>query len=117
MLSQISFASPTNATTVKMQGVLYKWTNYASGYKKRWFVLEDGVLSYYKSQEDVPVSCRGSLSLQVAKLWIDATDKSRFDILAPGNVRFHLRAEHPTEAKRWVIALVRPLFIVISISF
>jgi hypothetical protein len=31
--------SPENA---RFEGVLSKWTNYASGYKRRWFVLEDG---------------------------------------------------------------------------
>lgn len=34
----------------EMKGYLKKWTNYTSGYKLRWFVLEDGVLSYYKHQ-------------------------------------------------------------------
>ncbi|XP_022855337.1 oxysterol-binding protein-related protein 1D-like [Olea europaea var. sylvestris] len=29
-------------------GVLYKWVNYGKGWRARWFVLEDGVLSYYK---------------------------------------------------------------------
>lgn len=33
-----------------MKGYLKKWTNYTTGYKLRWFVLEDGVLSYYKQQ-------------------------------------------------------------------
>ena len=34
----------------EIKGYLKKWTNYTSGYKLRWFVLEDGVLSYYKHQ-------------------------------------------------------------------
>lgn len=34
----------------EMKGYLKKWTNYTSGWKLRWFVLEDGVLSYYKHQ-------------------------------------------------------------------
>lgn len=34
----------------EMKGFLKKWTNYTTGYKLRWFVLEDGVLSYYKHQ-------------------------------------------------------------------
>lgn len=34
----------------EMKGYLKKWTNYTGGYKLRWFVLEDGVLSYYKHQ-------------------------------------------------------------------
>ncbi|KAK1384415.1 oxysterol-binding protein-related protein 1C-like [Heracleum sosnowskyi] len=29
-------------------GVLQKWVNYGKGWKPRWFVLEDGVVSYYK---------------------------------------------------------------------
>ncbi|CAH2067757.1 unnamed protein product [Thlaspi arvense] len=29
-------------------GTLYKWVNYGQGWKRRWFVLQDGVLSYYR---------------------------------------------------------------------
>ncbi|XP_023549813.1 oxysterol-binding protein-related protein 1C-like [Cucurbita pepo subsp. pepo] len=29
-------------------GILYKWVNYGKGWRRRWFVLQDGVLSYYK---------------------------------------------------------------------
>ena len=51
-----SGATPTavdalgNKEAREMKGYLKKWTNYTSGYKLRWFVLEDGVLSYYKHQ-------------------------------------------------------------------
>uniref|UniRef100_A0ACD5ZZM1 Uncharacterized protein n=1 Tax=Avena sativa TaxID=4498 RepID=A0ACD5ZZM1_AVESA len=31
-----------------ISGVLYKWVNYGRGWRPRWFVLNDGVLSYYK---------------------------------------------------------------------
>lgn len=31
-----------------MKGWLYKWTNYLKGYQKRWFVLSNGILSYYR---------------------------------------------------------------------
>lgn len=48
----------------EMKGYLKKWTNYTSGYKLRWFVLEDGVLSYYKNQgECVRVGRRGRESV------------------------------------------------------
>ncbi|GAB4829282.1 Oxysterol-binding protein- protein 1D [Ancistrocladus abbreviatus] len=33
---------------VAVAGILYKWVNYGKGWRSRWFVLEDGVLSYYK---------------------------------------------------------------------
>lgn len=34
--------------TGSIAGILYKWVNYGKGWRSRWFVLEDGVLSYYK---------------------------------------------------------------------
>ncbi|KAI3784691.1 hypothetical protein L1987_43794 [Smallanthus sonchifolius] len=30
-------------------GILYKWVHYGKGWRSRWFTLEDGVLSYYKT--------------------------------------------------------------------
>uniref|UniRef100_A0ACB8FXT3 Uncharacterized protein n=1 Tax=Sphaerodactylus townsendi TaxID=933632 RepID=A0ACB8FXT3_9SAUR len=29
------------------KGWLFKWTNYLKGYQRRWFVLSNGLLSYY----------------------------------------------------------------------
>lgn len=34
------------STTVA--GILYKWTNYGKGWRSRWFLLKNGVLSYAK---------------------------------------------------------------------
>lgn len=31
-----------------ISGILYKWVNYGRGWRPRWFVLHDGVLTYYK---------------------------------------------------------------------
>ncbi|XP_058758245.1 oxysterol-binding protein-related protein 1C-like isoform X1 [Vicia villosa] len=31
-----------------ISGILQKWVNYGKGWRPRWFVLQDGVLSYYK---------------------------------------------------------------------
>ncbi|KAJ8773411.1 hypothetical protein K2173_028588 [Erythroxylum novogranatense] len=31
-----------------ISGVLHKWVNYGKGWRSRWFVLQDGVFSYYK---------------------------------------------------------------------
>ncbi|XP_031256645.1 oxysterol-binding protein-related protein 1C-like isoform X1 [Pistacia vera] len=31
-----------------ISGILFKWVNYGRGWRPRWFVLKDGVLSYYK---------------------------------------------------------------------
>lgn len=31
-----------------ISGILYKWVNYGRGWRPRWFVIHDGVLSYFK---------------------------------------------------------------------
>ncbi|MCJ1285808.1 hypothetical protein MMC26_005149 [Xylographa opegraphella] len=89
----------------EMKGYLKKWTNYTSGYKLRWFVLEDGVLSYYKHQDDAGSACRGAMNMKIAKLSMDAQDKSRFEIEGKSSVKYHLKANHTVEAKRWFWAL------------
>jgi hypothetical protein len=40
--------SETKPNDVSKSGWLLKWTNYLKGYQKRWFVLTEGVLSYYR---------------------------------------------------------------------
>lgn len=50
--SQAADGAPGGKESREMKGYLKKWTNYTSGYKLRWFVLEDGVMSYYKHQGD-----------------------------------------------------------------
>ncbi|KAF9928121.1 hypothetical protein FBU30_002623 [Linnemannia zychae] len=103
--------APLIATTPgqppRLEGTLFKWTNYASGYKARWFVLEDGILSYFHNQEDAGNACRGSINLRIAKVWIDSNDKQRFDIIGKGSIRYHLKAGHGNEAKRWILALTQ----------
>lgn len=48
--SQSTDSTPGGKEGREFKGYLKKWTNYTTGYKLRWFVLEDGVLSYYKHQ-------------------------------------------------------------------
>ena len=43
-LTSTSLAYPEH-----FRGWLLKWTNYIKGYWKRWFVLSNGLLSYYRS--------------------------------------------------------------------
>ena len=50
----------------KKQGYLNKWTNYLYGWQKRWIVLKDGALSYYKTQNETGCGCRGAISLYKA---------------------------------------------------
>lgn len=48
------------------EGYLNKWTNYIFGWQKRWIVLKDGTLSYYKTRNETGCGCRGAISLQNA---------------------------------------------------
>ncbi|EPS41310.1 hypothetical protein H072_4833 [Dactylellina haptotyla CBS 200.50] len=89
----------------EMKGHLKKWTNYTGGYKLRWFVLENGVLSYYKHQDDMESACRGAINMKIATLYMDPQDKLRFEIHGKSSVKYHLKANHQVEAKRWYWAL------------
>ena len=95
----------SNKESREMKGYLRKWTNYTSGYKLRWFVLEDGVLSYYKHQDDAGSACRGAINMRIAKLHMDPKDKLLFEIHGKSSVKYSLKANHQVEAKRWYWAL------------
>lgn len=56
------------AVISKYEGVLFKWTNFLYGWQERFFILKDGLLSYYKSQDEKSIGCRGAISIQKAKV-------------------------------------------------
>lgn len=90
------------------KGYLRKWTNFAQGYRLRWFILSsDGVLSYYKDQDDTKNACRGSLNMSTCYLHLDSSEKLKFEIIGGfnGTVRWHLKGNHPVETNRWVWAV------------
>ncbi|QUC17993.1 uncharacterized protein UV8b_02234 [Ustilaginoidea virens] len=89
----------------EMKGYLKKWTNYRKGYQLRWFVLEDGVLSYYKHQDDASSACRGAINMKIAKLHMSTDEKTKFEIIGKSSVKYTLKANHEVEAKRWFWAL------------
>ncbi|GME75361.1 unnamed protein product [Ambrosiozyma monospora] len=104
-LNQIAQGPPA------FKGFLKKWTNFANGYKLRWFILDvDGRLSYYKSPNDIFNTCRGMIHLSNAELKMDSSEKSKFEIILKNKnggspVKWHLKANHVTETNRWVWAL------------
>ena len=55
-----------SGSITRVAGVLHKWTNYGKGWRSRWFVLRDGVLSYSKisliSPDDDDVRLIGEIS-------------------------------------------------------
>nr|CAD7198943.1 unnamed protein product [Timema douglasi] len=87
----------------EMKGWLFKWTNYLKGYQKRWFVLSNGLLSYYKNQAEMAHTCRGTISLFGAL--IHTEDACAFVVSNGGTQTFHLKATNEVERQRWVTAL------------
>ncbi|CAG9854060.1 unnamed protein product [Phyllotreta striolata] len=107
-----------------MKGWLFKWTNYLKGYQRRWFVLQNGHLSYYRAENNgaVPTltmrrrrrfrqgnqaemahTCRGSISLHGALIY--TVDACTFVISNGGTQTFHIKAASEVERQQWVTAL------------
>ncbi|XP_068897905.1 pleckstrin homology domain-containing family A member 3-like isoform X2 [Tenebrio molitor] len=88
-----------------MEGVLWKWTNYWNGWQTRWFILENGVLTYYKSQEEVNQGCKGSMKVQACEINVNPIDSTRLDLVIPGEQHMYLRAATSQERQQWLVAL------------
>lgn len=66
----------------ELQGYLSKWTNYLHGWQPRFIVLKNGTLSYYKNEDESDFGCRGSISLQKAKIkvsWHEEEEESDYE--------------------------------------
>ncbi|KAL6102193.1 plekha3 [Pungitius sinensis] len=88
-----------------MEGILYKWTNYMTGWQPRWFVLEGGVISYYDSEDDVVKGSKGSIKMSVCDIKVHPTDTTRLELIIPGEQHFYVRAVNAAERQRWLVAL------------
>jgi len=93
---------PESAET---KGWLYKWTNYIKGYQKRWFVLQNGLLSYYRNQAEMAHTCRGTISLHGAVIHTENYSCNFVVSNGGGTQTFHLRASSEVERQKWVTAL------------
>ncbi|VDL89199.1 unnamed protein product [Schistocephalus solidus] len=93
-------------------GWLYKWTNYLKGYKKRWFVLENGLFSYYKyvlvillisgrSSDAVVHSCMGTINLADVSI-ISKSSSTSFLLREFRGRSYHLKALNVQDKKKWL---------------
>ncbi|KAF8642470.1 hypothetical protein AX16_009471 [Volvariella volvacea WC 439] len=124
----------TTSDPPTLRGYLYKYTNVAKGYNSRWFVLDHGVLSYYRHQEDETIASRGSISMRnaILKTSFNANaigsntnspnpqgsgEKLRFEVHSTpprghgssGIQKWYMKANHPVEAAKWIQALQRSI--------
>ncbi|XP_077381037.1 oxysterol-binding protein 1-like isoform X2 [Festucalex cinctus] len=101
MSSESKPPTPTPGDTYK--GWLFKWTNYIKGYQRRWFVLTNGLLSYYRTQAEMSHTCRGTINLATANIVVE--DSCNFVISNGGAQTYHLKASSEVERQRWITAL------------
>ncbi|VDK33129.1 unnamed protein product [Taenia asiatica] len=86
-------------------GWLYKWTNYLKGYRKRWFVLENGLFSYYSNANAVSHTCMGTIDL--TNVTISSKNSPTSFVLRESRGRsYHLKALSEQDKKRWLTALI-----------
>jgi hypothetical protein len=95
--------STVNVNGGSVSGYLQKWTNYIKGYQRRWFVLNNGLLSYYRSQVEMSHTCRGTINLSNAD--INSEDSCLFVVSNGSSQTFHLKAANEAEKQKWVSAL------------
>uniref|UniRef100_A0A670YYF5 Oxysterol-binding protein n=1 Tax=Pseudonaja textilis TaxID=8673 RepID=A0A670YYF5_PSETE len=102
--SSSSASGSTSSTSgAAREGWLFKWTNYIKGYQRRWFVLSNGLLSYYRSKAEMRHTCRGTINLATANITVE--DSCNFIISNGGAQTYHLKASSEVERQRWVTAL------------
>lgn len=82
-------------------GILSKWTNYIHGWQDRYVVLKDGTVSYYKSENEKAIGCRGAVSLAKAVITPHEFDECRFDVAVNDNL-WYLRTNSLEERQRWI---------------
>ena len=90
-----------NLSRTKKEGPLRKWTNYMRGWKDRYFVLDQGVLSYCKTRGD---RMKGQIHIGVAKI-IEHRNSRRKIVLDTGTSFLHLKARSEAERDEWLSAL------------
>jgi hypothetical protein len=55
-----------------------------TGWQSRWFILEGGILSYYKSYDEVSQGCKGSLNISACEIVVNSADNTRLDLIISG---------------------------------
>ncbi|OIR57564.1 MAG: oxysterol-binding protein [Amphiamblys sp. WSBS2006] len=84
-------------------GFLEKWTNYAGGYKKRWFVVNKSNIAYYKTASDT--ACKQMYPMGCSYVREEKSSDRGFTLVIRGETKTHildLRAESKAERGEWV---------------
>lgn len=86
-----------------LEGYLSKWTNVLTGWKRRYFILEEDKLSYCKKRGG---KIQGTLDLTQSKIVPNSLYPARFKIFN-GYKYMHIKAYTVEEARMWLTALLK----------
>ncbi|CAF0711571.1 unnamed protein product [Brachionus calyciflorus] len=97
--------SSASSNNGNMSGYLLKWTNYIKGYQKRWISINNGLLSYFRSPNEMDHTCRGAINLANATIQQSEDGVSFVVSNGTSNQTFHLRASNDIDKQKWINAL------------
>ncbi|XP_049826085.1 uncharacterized protein CG43867 isoform X7 [Aethina tumida] len=102
MLLRASYLdSPKRIESLEKSGSLAKLGGKLKTWRKKWFVLKNGVLTYYKSQSDINRKPQGQILLdEVCK--INRADGSNTFEIDTGKKTYYLTADSLTAMEDWV---------------
>ena len=96
-----SFWQPATAERGVKHGWLSKRGDFNPAFKRRWFVLRDGTLTYYETREAKEADKKGEIAVVGASVH---SAFGRFHLSVPGRT-YVLEAATDDEARAWVQAL------------
>eukprot|EP00037_Helgoeca_nana_P021293 m.214660 g.214660 ORF g.214660 m.214660 type:complete len:556 (-) comp25591_c0_seq1:3028-4695(-) len=109
-LPQYPMASPESGRGSSMalplphEGILLKWTNLVHGWHSRYFLVQNGVLSYYVGTSADKKMCRSTFNLQSAVVHASHTHPTRFE-LRIGQCHIVVKAESRAGRDGWIKAI------------
>ncbi|XP_070524323.1 uncharacterized protein CG43867 isoform X2 [Cardiocondyla obscurior] len=104
LLMRVSGESPKRQESLEKTGHLAKLGGKLKTWRKRWFVLKNGVLSYWKSQNDVNRKPQGQIILDEVCRINRAEGAATFEI-ATGKKTYYLTADCIATMEDWIRVL------------
>ncbi|XP_017767493.1 PREDICTED: uncharacterized protein CG43867 isoform X2 [Eufriesea mexicana] len=104
LLMRVSGESPKRQESLEKTGHLAKLGGKLKTWRKRWFVLKNGVLTYWKSQNDVNRKPQGQIVLDEVCRINRAEGAATFEI-ATGKKTYYLTADCIATMEDWIKVL------------
>eukprot|EP01101_Sappina_pedata_P010307 TRINITY_DN6459_c0_g1_i1.p1 TRINITY_DN6459_c0_g1~~TRINITY_DN6459_c0_g1_i1.p1 ORF type:complete len:416 (+),score=85.11 TRINITY_DN6459_c0_g1_i1:107-1354(+) len=104
-IREVSFHKQNSSLPLEKAGYLEKKTTYI--WKKYWFVMQDGVLSYYLTERDAQKNkLKSTIDLTNSRIEDHSKYKHAFT-LSLTNKKYNLRASSPEEKNAWTRLMIR----------